>query len=54
MSINLFDEVLLKDGRSACITEIFDESHFLADVGFEKWIAIEISIDDIEKVLKHG
>ena len=42
MVINLFDEVLLKDGREAAIVEVFSERDFMADVGSgpEDWDTI--------------
>ena len=53
MEINLYDEVILKDGRTAAIVEIFSESNFLADVGSSPadWDTIDITIDDIAKVI---
>ena len=33
MKINLFDTVLLKDGRTAAIVEVFSDKNFMADVG---------------------
>ncbi len=53
MSIELFDEVILKDGRIGCITEIWDETHFSADIGMEEWKDVEVTIDDIREVVKH-
>ena len=54
MTINEFDDVLLKDGRTAGIVEVFDSTHFLADVGDspEDWDTISITIDDIDKVIR--
>lgn len=56
MEINLFDTVLLKDGRDASIIEKFSETEFMADVGNSPrdWETIDITINDIEKVIKHG
>ena len=53
MKINLFDTVLLKDGRDASIIEKFSETEFMADVGSspKDWDTIDITIDDIEKVI---
>lgn len=53
MEINLYDEVILKDGRTAAIVEIFSESNFLADVGSSPadWDTIDITIDDIANVV---
>lgn len=52
MKINLYDIVLLKDGRSASIVEKFSETEFMADVGDspKNWDTIDITIDDIEKI----
>ena len=53
MKIKMFDTVLLKDGREADIMEVFDGKAFVADVGDspETWETIDITIDDIEKVI---
>lgn len=54
MTIQQYDTVLLKDGREASIVEAFDNKVFLADVGDspEDWDTIQISLDDIDKVLE--
>lgn len=56
MIINQYDEVLLKDGREAAIVEKFSERDFLADVGDgpEDWDTIDVTIDDIEKVIQQN
>lgn len=53
MTVKQYDTVLLKDGREASIVEAFDNKVFIADVGdsTEDWETIDITIDDIEKVL---
>ena len=53
MEINLYDEVILKNGRTAAIVEIFSETNFLADVGSSPadWDTLDITIDDIAKVI---
>ena len=53
MVIRQYDTVLLKDGREAAVVEILDDSHFLVDVGESPadWETVDITIDDIEKVL---
>lgn len=53
MEIKQYDTVLLKDGRRACIVEAFDNKVFIADVGSsaKDWETIDITIDDIEKVI---
>lgn len=53
MTIKQYDTVLLKDGREACIVEVFDNKVFLADIGDSPadWETIDITIDDIEKVI---
>lgn len=53
MKIRQYGTVLLKDGREAAIVEIFSERDFLADVGGspKDWETIDITIDDIEKVI---
>ncbi len=56
MIIEQYDTVLLKDGREAAIVEKFSESNFLADIGDspKDWDTIDITIDDIEKVISKG
>lgn len=53
MEVKEFDTVLLKDGRKASIIEAFESKVFIADVGSspKDWETIDITIDDIEKVL---
>lgn len=53
MTVKQYDTVLLKDGREASIVETFDGKVFIADVGSSPndWETIDITIDDIEKVL---
>lgn len=53
MIIKQYDTVLLKDGREASIVEAFENKVFIADVGSspKDWETIDITIDDIEKVL---
>ena len=53
MEVKDFDTVLLKDGRKASIREAFENKVFIADVGSspKDWETIDITIDDIEKVL---
>lgn len=53
MIIKEFDTVLLKDGRKASIVEAFENKVFIAEVGSSEkdWETIDITIDDIEKVL---
>ncbi|MFC6201500.1 hypothetical protein ACFP1L_06400 [Lactiplantibacillus nangangensis] len=52
MEIKVFDDVVLKDGRTAGIIEIFDSTHFLADVGDgpSNWDTIQIELKDIVRV----
>ena len=52
MEIKQYCSVILKDGRRAAIVEVFDETHFLADVGSspEDWDTIDITMDDIQSV----
>jgi len=54
MKIEQYDTVLLKDGREAAIVEKFSDTDFLVDVGSgpEDWDTIDITIDDIEKVIQ--
>ncbi len=53
MVVKQYDTVLLKDGRQAAIVEAFDNRVFIADVGDspKDWDTIDITIDDIERVL---
>ncbi|MEY8283225.1 hypothetical protein AALA13_05240 [Lachnospiraceae bacterium 50-23] len=53
MVVKEFDTVLLKDGRVASIVEAFENKVFIADVGSspKDWDTIDITIDDIEKVI---
>lgn len=52
MGIQEYDDVILKDGRTAGIVEIFDSTHFLADVGDgpTTWATIEVTLAEIERV----
>lgn len=56
MIIKQYDTVLLKDGREAAIVEAFDNKVFIADVGSspKDWETIDITIDDIERVIENG
>lgn len=56
MKIKEFDTVLLKDGKEAAIVEILDDTHFLADIGDgpEDWDTVEVSIDEIEKIINRA
>ena len=53
MKIGQYDTVLLKDGRTAVIVEVFEDKAFIADVGSSPadWETISITIDDIKKVI---
>ncbi|MDO4333837.1 MAG: hypothetical protein Q4C58_14295 [Eubacteriales bacterium] len=53
LKIKEFDTVLLKDGRQADIMEVLSDTVFIADVGSspKDWETIDITIDDIEKVI---
>lgn len=56
MKIELYDRVLLKDGRTASIVEIFkDGEAFIADIDIAKdeYDTDTIFYDEIEKVIKH-
>jgi len=54
MIVKQYDSVLLKDGRRAAVVEKWDDSHFLVDIGSspEDWETIDITIDDIERILE--
>ena len=53
MKVKQYDTVLLKDGRTAAIVEVFEGKDFIADVGNgeKDWKTITLTIDDIDKVL---
>nr|DAL30256.1 MAG TPA_asm: hypothetical protein [Caudoviricetes sp.] len=53
MKISQYDSVVLKDGRRAAVVEVWDETHFLVDVGSspKDWDTIEITMDDIKSVV---
>ena len=53
MNIKLYDDVLLKDGRTAGVVEMLGEDCFLVDVGDgpESWETIEVTSGMIERVL---
>lgn len=53
MEIKQYYSVVLKDGRRAAIVEVFDETHFLADVGSspKDWDTIDITLNDIQYVI---
>ncbi len=55
MIIKQYDTVLLKDGREAAVVEAFENKHFIVDVGDspKNWETIDVSIDDIEKVIDY-
>ena len=54
MKVELFDTVILKDGREAAIVEKYSETDFMADVGSspKDWDTISITIEDIKEVVK--
>lgn len=52
--IEQYDKVLLKDKRTACVVEILEDSKaYLVDVDIsrEQWETIQISYNDVEKIL---
>ena len=53
MEIKQYDSVLLKDGRRAAVVEVWDDTHFLVDVGStpSDWDTIDITIDDIQSII---
>lgn len=56
MKIHEFDNIILKDGREAAIVEVFDATHFLADVGDNpsNWDNISIELKDIDRITYHA
>lgn len=55
MKIEQYDVVNLKDGSEATIVEVFDKTHFLADIGSspKDWDTIDITLNKIDKVIYH-
>ena len=54
MKIALYDKILLKDKRTASVVEILEEGMaYLVDVDVSEgqWETIQISHDDIEKII---
>ena len=53
MHIEEFDNVLLKDGKTAAIVDKLSEDTFIADIGNspEDWDTITITIDNIKEVV---
>ena len=56
LKVKQYDTVVLKDGREAAIVEAFENKVFIADVWSspKDWETIDVTIDDIEKVLPTG
>lgn len=54
MVVKQYDEVRLKDGRTAAIVEKFSDRDFLADVGSgpEDWDTIDITIEEIDCLIQ--
>lgn len=55
MKIEQYDKILLKDGRTASVVEIFEENvAYLVDVDLPgpDWETIDIKYSDIKKVIK--
>lgn len=53
MKINLYDRVILKDGRRASIVEILEEGvAYIADIDLPgpDWDTVEIKYEDIERL----
>lgn len=54
MLVNLYDGVLLKDGRKGAIVEKYDGENFmvdLVDTDDYEWNCFDITINDIARVL---
>lgn len=52
--IEVFDNVLLKDGREGAVVEILGEQDiFIVDVGSSPsdWDSIEVKLSDIDKII---
>ena len=52
LKIEMYDDVILKDGREGTVTEIWDAAHFAVGVGLQKWENVDVGIEDIEAVIK--
>lgn len=54
MKIEQYDTVLLKNGKEACIVEVFSDTDFLADIGDSPadWDTIDVKLEDIEKIIE--
>ena len=54
MEIKEFDKVLLKDGRTGSVMEVFPDGSLIVDVGSssEDWETLyDKTVDDVEKVI---
>lgn len=54
MKIKEFDKILLKDGRTGYVVEIFgnDEAYLVdVDISDDEWDTIDVKPEDIEQVL---
>jgi len=51
MKIEQYDTVILKDGREACIVEVWSDTDFLADIGSSPadWDTIDVTLDMIDR-----
>lgn len=51
MKIEQYDTVILKDGREACIVEVWSDTAFLADIGNSPadWDTIDVTLDMIDR-----
>lgn len=52
--IQQYDEVELKDGRTGCVVEAFEQRLFLVDVGCDPqtWQTLEVGREDIARVIR--
>ena len=55
MKINQYDTILLKDGRTGCVVEVFENKKFIVDIGNspKNWETLwNVELTDIEKIIK--
>ncbi|MEA5060669.1 MAG: hypothetical protein VB049_11670 [Candidatus Pelethousia sp.] len=53
MEIKQYDTVRLKDGRTGCAVEVFDQAEFIVDIGSSSadWDTITVKREDIVSVV---
>lgn len=53
LKIDQYDTILLKDGRSGCVVEVWSDFDFGVDIGSSPadWETITITLEDIAEVI---